>query len=321
VTDATTYATGEQAAAAVVMVRPAAFTRNDVTRPSNRFQSADADLDPDRVARAALREFDELVRALEAHGITVHVFAGRTTVQLPDEIFPNNWLSTHADGTIVLYPLMAWNRRGERRTDILDALQQRGDGYRIERIVDLTCLEERDQFLEGTGSLVLDRVNHIGFACQSPRTHIQGLREFGRRLGYGIVAFEAFDHGGHAIYHTNVMMSVGERFAVVCLDAVRKVEDRYRIVSRLERSGREVIELRLSQLPSFAGNLIELHGTKGSVIALSAQAAAALDATQLEALQRHGTVLTADVGTIERYGGGSVRCMLAEVFLPRKARA
>lgn len=303
------------------MIRPAAFRRNDVTRPSNRFQTAADDGDAAQTAAAAAAEFEALAAALERHGVEIDVFDGRTGSALPDEIFPNNWISTHADGTVVLYPLMAWNRRPERRRDVIDELQLRGDGFRVERVVDLTALEKRGHFLEGTGSLVLDRPNRVGFACLSPRTHTEALREFARKLEYGIVTFDAVDRDGHPIYHTNVMMSVGTRFAVVCLAAIRDVEQRLRVLRRLEKSEREVVELALDQMHAFAGNLLELQGSSGAVIALSRRAADALDETQRETLGRHGTLVTASVDTIETYGGGSVRCMLAEIFLPRKPRA
>jgi hypothetical protein len=303
------------------MVRPAAFSRNEVTRPSNRFQTGDADADPGQLARTAVLEFDHLVARLARYGVEVHTFEGRTTTALPDEVFPNNWISTHADGTAVLYPLMAWNRRPERRRDIVDELQQRGGGFRIDQIVDLSDLEAGGHFLEGTGSVVLDRVNRIGYACLSPRTHTEALRQFARRLDYGIVTFEAGDRDGHAIYHTNVMMALGERFAVVCLEAIREVEERFRVVKRLEGAGREVVELSLDQVHAFAGNLIELKGKTGNIIVLSKRAAASLSTRQKDALRRHGKLVSVSVNTIESFGGGSVRCMLAEIFLPKKARA
>jgi hypothetical protein len=305
-----------QTAAAVMMIRPAAFSRNEATRPSNRFQTGDADAA--QTAPAAVAEFDGLAATLARHGVDVRVFPGRTTSILPDEVYPNNWVSTHADGTAVLYPMMAWNRRPERRVDILDELQQRGDGYRIDRIIDLTKLENEGAFLEGTGSLVLDRMNRVGYACLSPRTHTRALREFARRLDYSIVVFEAKDRNGFPIYHTNVMLALGERFAAVCLAAIPKIEQRYRVLRRLEKSNRTVIELSLAQLHAFAGNLIELRGAAGSVIALSRRAFESLDPAQRDALSACGTIATAGIDTIETHGGGSVRCMLAEIFLPKK---
>jgi hypothetical protein len=300
------------------MVRPAAFGRNDVTRPSNKFQSDRIGDDPERVAADAVAEFDGFVAALERHGVEVHLFAGRTTSTLPDEVFPNNWITTHPDGTAVLYPMMAWNRRQERRRDILEQLQQQRHGFRIDRLIDLSPLEERGSFLEGTGSLVLDHRNRLAYACLSPRTHIDALREFARRVDYDVVTFKACDPDGHAIYHTNVMMSLGEKFALVCLDAIPAVDERFRVLTRLERSGREVIEIGSDQLRAFVGNLLQLKAGRSKIIVLSRQAHAGLTEPQREALARHGELVAADIGTIEAAGGGSVRCMLAELFLPRK---
>lgn len=307
-----------RAAQSVLMVRPAAFTRNEVTRPTNRFQSAQARVDAEHTARTAVAEFDTCVGILRRSGIEVEVFDGRTTTTLPDEVFPNNWISAHPDGTAVLYPLMAWNRRQERRRDILEQLQQQARGYRIDRLIDLSHLESRNRFLEGTGSLVLDHANRLAYAGLSPRTHVEALREFARAVGYGVITFNASDRDGHAIYHTNVMMSLGEGFALVCLEAIEAIDERFRLLTRLERSGREVIEFNREQLKSFVGNMIQLRAGEESIIVMSRQARVALDDRQVESLERHGRLVSVDVGTFETYGGGSIRCMLAELLLPRK---
>jgi hypothetical protein len=279
------------------MIRPARFAANPETATSNRFQTA-APTDPE-VAALAAHEFDVLAVALAAAGVRVHAFAGARDADLPDEVFPNNWVSFHADGTAVLYPLLAPNRRRERRPELVDAL--RAQGYRVARVVDLTHFEPRNQYLEGTGSLVLDRVNRVAYACRSPRTHDAPLTELGRALGYETRAFGAADRDGHAIYHTNVLRDDGERRDVVAGLAEH----------------REVIELSLEQLHSFAGNLLELRAGDAPVIALSAAALASLRAPQRRALEAHGELVVANIGTIEKHGGGSVRCMLAEVALPR----
>jgi hypothetical protein len=300
------------------MVRPAAFARNEVTRPTNRFQSDRVQYDPDLVARTALAEFDACVATLQRVGVDVHVFPGRTTTTLPDEIFPNNWITTHPDGTAVLYPLMAWNRRPERRRDILELLQQQANGFRIDRLIDLSHLEAKNRFLEGSGSLVFDHGNRLAYACLSPRTNVAALREFARATNYDIVAIKAADRDGHAIYHTNVFMALGEGFALVCPDAIDAVDDRLRILTRLERSGREVIEFSLDQLHSFVGNVLQLRARNCRIIAISRQALVALSSKQKQALSRHGELVKFDISTIEANGGGSVRCMLAELLLPRK---
>ena len=308
------------AADAVLMIRPAGFGRNEVTRPTNPYQDGTSAIDPEQVAEQARQEFDVYVSILKRTGVEVHVFEGRTTTALPDEVFPNNWISTHPDGTAILYPMMAWNRRQERRRDILETLQQQSFGFKIDRLIDLSHLEEDNQFLEGTGSLVFDHESRLAYACISPRTHLDALREFGRATDFGIITFNAHDSYGRAIYHTNVMMSIGEKFAFVCLDAIQAADERLRLITRLERAGREVIELRLPQLKSFCGNIMQLRCGDKRLIVMSRRARAALDDLQVESLQRHGDLVMFDLTTIEKIGGGSARCMLAELLLPRKSR-
>jgi hypothetical protein len=303
-----------QTASAVLMIRPAHFGANAETASSNFFQHAPAPL-ADITVRAQ-REFDSLALALTGAGVRVHSFAGQQGHALPDEVFPNNWLSLHADGSAVLYPMLAASRRRERRPELLTALGEQ-HGYRIERVVDLTALEARGAFLEGTGSLVLDRERHVAYACLSPRTQREALAEFGEALDYEVLTFTAVDRASRPIYHTNVLLSVGTKFAALCTRAIANVAERRAVVTRLERSGREIVDLSFDQLEAFAGNLLELSGGSGPVIALSATASASLDDAARRTLQRFGQLVTADVGTIERVGGGSVRCMLAEVSLPQ----
>jgi hypothetical protein len=299
------------------MVRPAQFGSNAETAGSNFFQR-DAQGVSDAAQRAR-HEFDALALALASAGVRVHQFAGQRGAGLPDEVFPNNWLSLHADGTAVLYPMLAPSRRRERRRDILDALVD-SCGYRIDRVVDLTHLEARGVYLEGTGSVVLDRVARVAYACLSPRTHVAALEELARALRYEVVSFGAMDAAGRPIYHTNVVLSVGTRFAALCTAAIADAGERRSVVARLEASGREVIDVSRAELDGFACNLLELSGTRGPVIALSAAALRGLAPTTRDALERHGRFVTADIRTIERLGGGSVRCMLAEVALPTTAR-
>jgi hypothetical protein len=306
-----------QTAGAVVMVRPAAFGSNHETAATNFFQRASPNL-TDAVLRAQ-REFDALALALTRAGVRVHQFAGQRAAALPDEIFPNNWLSLHADGTAVLYPLLAPSRRRERRRDILTALVD-SCGYAIDRVLDLTHLEERGEYLEGTGSVVLDRERRIAYACTSPRTHAGALAELGRALRYEVVPFSAVDAAGRPIYHTNVLLSLGAKFAAFCTAAVANAAQRSALLTRLEGSGREIVALSPDELAAFAGNLLELAGARGPVIALSAAALRSLTVANRRALERHGELVSADVATIEQLGGGSVRCMLAEVALPAKSQ-
>ena len=307
-----------QTAGDVLVIRPLSFSGNEVTKPTNSFQADDENSESALIGRAAVAEFNAAVATLVAHGVNVHLFEGRNLSTLPDEVFPNNWISTHDDGTVVLYPLFAWNRRDERRRDILSELQQRTDGFRIERVIDLSILEGRDHFLEGTGSLVLDRRETTAYACRSQRTHAPAMHVFCQKLDYKPILFDAIDRNGRPVYHTNVMMSLGDEFALACLESIREIKDRYRVLRRLEGSGREVIEISMDQMHAFAGNLIELQGRNGKLILISSNAARSLSANQLAALGGHGEVVTVQVGTIEKYGGGSIRCMLAEIFLPRK---
>ena len=300
-----------QASDAVLMVRPAHFEPNEQTAGSNFFQR---DAAARGIAEAAQREFDALVLAVEDAGVRVLVYAGQAEQRLPDELFPNNWLSLHADGTAVLYPLLAPVRRLERRMDLLNLLEHE-HRYHIERVIDLTTLEERSEFLEGTGSLVLDRPNRVAYACLSPRTTESALAEFCRQMGYEPVAFCASDRKGRAIYHTNVLMSVGTWFAACCTPAIAEAQ-RGAVVERLAESGRELVALSFEELENFAGNVLELRGRDGPIIVISQAALTTLAPATRRALERHGTLVAADVSTIERVGGGSVRCMLTEVALP-----
>jgi hypothetical protein len=190
----------------------------------------------------------------------------------------------------------------------------------MSRVVDLSFLEAKDQYLEGSGSLVFDHANQLAYANLSPRTHVEALKTFARKADYDVIVFDARDRDGQAIYHTNVMMALGQSFAVICLESIAAADQRFRVLGRLERSGREVIDISQDQLHSFVGNMLELRGSKGNIIVLSQQAHAALTEKQIEALEQHASLVPVAVDTIEANGGGSVRCMLAELFLPRKAQ-
>jgi hypothetical protein len=304
-----------QSTADVLMIRPASFASNPETLASNRFQSTSADAEMD-VQRTALAEFEALVFALKNAGVNVHVFDDTPSPCKPDAIFPNNWFSTHADGTVVLYPMLASNRRLERRLDVIEALHTR-DGFHVHATIDLTHREVENKCLEGTGSLVLDRLTRVAYACLSPRTDLDVLGEFGQRLDYDVVAFDAVDAGGAAIYHTNVLMSVGTQFAAVCTSAI-EADRRIAIVNLLESTGRKVIDLSFEQMHSFAGNMLELRTRSGElVVAMSDTASRSLSSVQRDALERSARIVSVPIPTIERLGGGSVRCMLAEVHLPK----
>jgi hypothetical protein len=302
-----------QCAQAALLVRPAAFGANPETAATNAFQSAaGAAREARDLARA---ESDALADRLARAGVEVVVLEDTPVPPRPDACFPNNWLSLHHDGTAVLYPMLAPSRRLERREEARNALEARG--FAIRRVVDLTAFEAEGAFLEGTGSLVLDHRARVAFACRSPRTQERPLLAFARELGYAPFVFDATGPAGEPVYHTNVVMSVGEGFAVACLDAVAEA-GRRPLRAALEAPGREVLDLDRAQMNAFAGNLLQLATRAGGrVIALSATALASLGPALRRALERHGELATVPVPVIERHGGGSVRCMIAEIFLPR----
>lgn len=307
-----------QAADAVLMVRPVAFHGNPETAESNAFQQPPSAADPAAQQAAAAVEFDGLVARLRAAGVETIVVNDTARPPTPDSIFPNNWVSFHADGTAVLYPMMAPSRRGERRPDILEKLS-REHGFRITQVVDLSGHEADERFLEATGSMVFDRVNRVAYACLSPRTHLEVLAEAAQLLDYEPVAFLAVDAGGLPIYHTNVLMCVGQDFAVLCEDAIRDAGQRAAVRRRLEDTGHEVITVRLEQMTNFACNMLELAGAGGErLLAMSARARDALDPEQRAALEARCRLVVAPIEAIEAGGGGGVRCMLAEIHLPRR---
>ncbi|MGA2397653.1 MAG: arginine deiminase-related protein [Steroidobacteraceae bacterium] len=305
-----------QSAAAVLMVRPARFGFNPQTAASNVFQqdTSPQGAEAARIHGAALAEFDALAGGLARAGVQVVVARDTVEPAKPDAIFPNNWVSFHRDGTVVLYPMMAPNRRLERRDEVLAELAAAG-AFRITRTVDLTHREELGQYLEGTGSLVLDRPRHLAYANISPRTDLNALGEFAQQLDYELVTFESVDRG-KPVYHTNVMMAIGESFAVMCAESIVDTRSRDAVRATLAASGREIVEISLGQMQAFAGNVLELAPPGSRVIALSTTAWGCLDAHQRRSLEKHGNVLTAEIPVIERFGGGGVRCMLAEVHLP-----
>ncbi|HSG96549.1 MAG TPA: arginine deiminase-related protein [Woeseiaceae bacterium] len=309
-----------QLASTVLMIRPAGFESNPLTAASNRFQG-NTSATPAEQHASALREFDDLVAALRHADIEVIVVDDTPEPHTPDAIFPNNWISTHADGRVVLYPMEAENRRTEQRIDIVDMLV-RDYGRHVAEVVDLTGHVASGHYLEGTGSLVLDRANHVAYACLSSRTHLDPLGDFAQRLDYDVVAFDAVDQDGDPIYHTNVLMNVGERLAVICDEAIPREEQRTAVLSSLRDTGHEVVRLNYAQLNAFAGNMLELLNRNGErVLAMSQQAYDSLDEEQRAALRANSQIVRSGIDNIEASAGGSVRCMLAEVHLPLRSRA
>ena len=300
-----------QTSGTVLMVRPASFGFHAEAAESNVFAHAPAGAD----LQAALDEFDGLVQALETAGIEVLLLDDTANPAKPDAVFPNNWVSFHADGTMVLYPMATEARRLERDPDGLQRLLL-SNGFNVRRVVDLSFHERHGHFLEGTGSLVLDRPQRRAFANLSPRTNAMVIADFDDQLDYSTLVLDARDRSGRPIYHTNVALSLGERFGVLCTDAVA-AEYREVLIGEIEASGRTLIQVNYEQMRQFACNLIELSGRKGPVIALSSTAVRSYSPDQRRRLERFGELIEADIPTIEAVGGGSVRCMIADIHLPR----
>jgi len=299
------------------MVLPGSFGFNEETAATNTFQQRQAVPDPN-AAQAARAEFGQLVQALRSEGVSVCVVEDSVDPAKPDAVFPNNWVSFHDDGTLVLYPLQSASRRVERRQDVIDSAVTEL-GFRVSHLLDLTHYESAGHFLEGTGSLVLDHLQRVAYACLSPRTHAEVLTDWACELGYEVVSFSAADRQGVPLYHTNVLMCIGERLAVVGSEAIVSA-DRGRVLDRLRASGRELLEIGHDAIERFAGNMLEL-GTwdealgDSRVLLMSESARRALTPGQFAQLSGcTDTVLAVPIPTIETLGGGSVRCMLAEVF-------
>lgn len=316
-----TQTDGAQAADAVLMIRPRHFASNPATAATNAFQQFDAAPAPALAQARAVAEFDGAVAALRAAGVRVIVADDTPAPVTPDAVFPNNWFSTHGDGRVVLYPMLAPNRRDERRADLVPTLLPDA-GYAVREVLDLTGWEDEGAFLEGTGSLVLDRIGRVAFAARSPRTDARVVQAFARAMGYAAVVFDAVDAQGRAVYHTNVVMCVGTGFAVICARAIADEATRRHVLALLRESGREVIDIDPAQLAAFAGNVLELRAATGApYLAMSRTACGAFTAAQRDRLCQHATPVVADLPVIEQCAGGSLRCMLAEIHLPPLAGA
>jgi hypothetical protein len=302
------------------MIRPAAFDYNPETAVTNSMMQRPGIVGAPAHNDLALAEFQHMVNALQSEGVNVCVVDDTPLPRKPDAIFPNNWVSFHADGTVVLYPMHAENRRWERRQDVVESAARQA-GFKISRVVDLSPHELEGRCLEGTGSLVLDHVNRVAYANLSPRTHRAVVEEWSREMGYTPVIFNASDRAGQPVYHTNVLLCVGDRLAVVGTESIDPA-DRASVLEQLRASGREVVELGLDEVENFAGNMLELASWDEAlgdyrVLVMSASARAALKPQSYARLSGcTDSVLAIPVPTIEKLSGGSVRCMLAEIFLP-----
>ena len=300
-----------QTTSQVLMIRPVNFSFNAETAINNAFQTAVAQ---EKVQETALAEFDGFVALLRRHGVLVTVINDTTEPFTPDSIFPNNWISFHSDGTICLFPMYAANRRLERNPAILNAIS---DQFLVKRCLDFSHYEQENLFLEGTGSMVLDRENKIAYACLSARTNEKVLADFGEKMGYTAIVFHANDNQGAAIYHTNVMMCIADRYAVVCLSSIPLADERKLIKEAIAGSGKKLIDISLEQLYHFAGNMLQLQNVdKKQMLVMSTQAYLSLSSVQQQELNSFNAVIHAPLNSIESSGGGSARCMIAEIFLP-----
>ncbi|MFY7756786.1 MAG: citrulline utilization hydrolase CtlX [Flavobacterium stagni] len=303
----------------IVMIRPVAFRMNEQTAVNNYYQKVLDGLSPETVNAKAQEEFDAFVQKLRMAGVDVIVVEDTLEPNTPDSIFPNNWISFHETGDVVLYPMFAENRRAERREDILDILEEKG--FVVNDIMDYTSAEEDNIFLEGTGSLLLDRQNGKAYCALSPRADEELMIEFCEDFEYTPVIFEAFQTVGDErklIYHTNVMMCIGDTFAVICADCIDDKKERKMVLDSLRSDEKDIILITEEQVNNFAGNMLEVKGTDGKrYLVMSSSAYQALTKKQIAQIEQHVTILHSSLDTIEACGGGSARCMMAEVFLPK----
>ncbi len=304
--------TNNQSTSHILMIRPVNFGFNEETAGSNAFQNRNAD--KNGVNEKATLEFDGMVNMLRKNGVDVTVIDDTPQPYTPDSIFPNNWVSFHADGGIFLYPMQAENRRLERREDIIAQLEDR---FAVKHIIDLSRFENEGKFLEGTGSMVLDRENKIAYACISPRTDKKVLELFCEHADYTAICFDAVDQQGVAIYHTNVLMCLGSQFAVICMDSIPNPHEKVVVTESLRSTQKEIIEISFEQMNQFAGNMLEVKNKAAeTLIVMSQNAFNALSGEQKTTLGKYGKLVYGDINTIETNGGGSARCMMAEVHLP-----
>lgn len=305
----------KQLASSILMIRPANFGYNPQTANNNSFQTNEGELSKREIADKAKVEFDEFVENLRKYDIHVVVVADSETPFNTDAVFPNNWISFHEDGVVVTYPMYAPNRRLERREEIINQISEEFD---IKRLVRFEDYENQDKFLEGTGSMILDRTNQIAYACKSIRTHPELFDAFCDTMNFEGILFTAVDEEGQDIYHTNVMMTLGEKLAVICLESIQDPKERAMIVEKLKETGKEIVTISYAQMNSFAGNMLEVKNKLGEpFLIMSSAAYYALDMRQTEQITQHTAILHSPLETIEKYGGGSARCMIAEIFLPQ----
>jgi hypothetical protein len=303
----------QQSTNAVLMIRPNRFYANPETAADNAFQRVAVSGEPEALSAEARVEFDRAVATLRDAGVTVHVVEDTPAPDKPDAVFPNNWLSTHHDGRVVLYPMFSELRRRERRREIIDELRK---SYHVTEVIDYSAYETKDQCLEGTGSLVLDHVHKIVYVSLSQRSHPELVKRFCADFGYEPVTFTATDEKSRPVYHTNVVMCVGTDFALVALEMIADARERETVRARLSKTGKEIVDLTREQIANFAGNAIELHDATGNrLLVISSRAVPAFTREQRETVERYARFVPLELPTIE-LAGGSARCMMATIHLP-----
>lgn len=303
----------KQTTSTILLIKPAHFTFNSQTAASNSFQQTVMKTEAE-IMQEVLLEFENFVAILSKKGIEVIIENDTDTPVKPDAVFPNNWVSFHSDGSIVLYPMFAENRRLERRIDIVERIKNQ---FQFDKIIDLSNYEQESKFLEGTGSIVFDHKNATAYACLSPRTHKELFKQFCEMIHYKPISFYALDNKGKEIYHTNVMMCIAEKFAVVCLDSITNDEEREHVANSLIANGHELIPISLQQISHFAGNMLALHtASQQPVLVMSQSAYNSLTNEQILIIEQYTEIIPIPIHTIETIGGGSARCMIAEIFTP-----
>jgi hypothetical protein len=300
---------------ALLMIRPAHFGFNPETASSNAFQQ-DSGEEVSEIQKRVLDEFDKVISQLKENDIEVLVVPDTKEPIKPDAVFPNNWISTSEEGVIITYPMMAPSRRLERRSDIIDLLK---DKFNVRNLIDITNFENQEKFLEGTGSIIYDHTNKLAYACRSPRTDETLLIQLCKQIGYESVVFNAIDENGKPIYHTNVMMWLGEKMAGVCLDSIKSEHEQETVLGKLSDSNHKVIAISYQQMKALAGNMFEVKNRKGEPFLLMSQTAyESLLPGQLNEITKYAEPLIVSIDTIEQYGGGGIRCMVAGIYLSKK---
>jgi hypothetical protein len=309
-------ATMKQLTHQIMMIRPAHFGFNDQTATNNAFQSTDTIKDPEQLKEVAKQEFDQMVSLFRSKGINVLVIEDTSAPVKPDAVFPNNWISFHENGALITYPMFAPNRRLERREDIIQTI---GTKFEIKNRYSFEFYEDESEplFLEGTGSMIFDRPNGIVYACLSERTDATLIDKFNVLMGTQSVVFRSLDRKGGEVYHTNVMMALGEDFVVICMESIPNEKSRQVLKQTFEKTGKEMIEITMKQMESFAGNMLEVRGKDDQrFLCMSQTAYDSLTELQKSKLAKRTNLLPVSIPNIEKFGGGSVRCMMAEIFLP-----